>query len=209
MTYRPQEGEAVANAAIAKDCAALGYQIESPWDYVGSHNKYPWTREVAEIFARHLRLPHPPRVLEGLMFAGSWLETKDLFFEPVLTILRVNGDNHLGQSAVHALLKMIERSDVDLLRDLIVDKTLGASRSLLIEGYAKLAKKKALGILRENISDPVVGAEALKELSKLGDQSVRDELQELLKHSNSEFRKIARDGLARLDKKLKKAKKLN
>jgi hypothetical protein len=209
MTYRRQEGEIAANAAIAEDCAALGYQIESPWDYVGSQSKYPWTREVAEVFARHLRLAYPPRVLEGLMFAGSWLETKDLFFEPVLTILRKNGDNHLGQSAVHALLKMIQRSDVDLLRDLIMDKTLGVSRSLLVEGYAKLAKKEAIGTLRANISDPVVRVEALKELSKLGDQAIRSELQELLKHSHSEFRKIARDGLSRLDEKLEKAKKLN
>jgi hypothetical protein len=209
MTYRLQEGEIEANAAIARDCASLGYQIESPWDYVGSHSKYPWTREIAEVFARHLRRPYPPRVLEGLMLAGSWLETKDLFFEPVLTILRRNGDTSLGQIAVHALLKMIEHSDVNLLHDLITDKTIGDSRSLLIEGYAKLAKKEAIVPLRTNVSDPVVRVQVLKALSKLGDQTIRDELRELLRHSKSEFRKIARDGLARLDKKAKKTKKLN
>ena len=143
------------------------------------------------------------------MFAGSWLETKDLFFEPVLTILRKNGDNFLGQSAVHALLKMIEHSDVNLLHDLITDKTIGVIRSLLIEGYAKLAKKEAIVPLRRNVSDPVVRVQVLKALSKLGDQTIRGELGELLKHSGSEFRKIARDGLARLDKKAEKTKKLN
>jgi HEAT repeats len=209
MIYQVQEGEIEANKAIAKDCAALGYHIESPWDLVGNQPKYEWTRPMAEIFAKHLRLPHPPRVLEGLMFAGSWLETKDLFFEPILAILRKNGNNYLGQSAVNALFKMVENSDVDLLRDLFMNKAIGESRALIVEGYAKLAKKGAIETLRAYVSDPVVRSEALKALSQLGDQSIRGELHELLKHTDSYHRKIARDALARLDRKAEKTKKLN
>lgn len=209
MIYKVQEGEVEANAAIAKDCAALGYHIESPWDLVGDYPKHELTRPLAEIFAKHLMLPHPPRVLEGLMFAGSWGETKDLFLEPVLAILRKNGNEDLGQMAVHALFKMVESSDVDLLRDLFMDRTIGKSRALIVGGYAKLAKKRAIETLRTFVSDPVVRSEVLKALSKLGDQSARNDLHELLKHPDSHHRKIARDALARLDKKAQKTKKLN
>jgi HEAT repeat protein len=209
MIYSIHESEIEANAAIAKDCAALGYHIESPWDLVGNYPKHELTRPLAEIFARHVKLPYPSRVLEGLMFAGAWLETKDLFFEPVLAILRKNGNENLGQMAVHALFNMIEDSDVDLLRDLFIDRSIGKSRALLVDGYAKLAKKNAIETLRTFVPDPIVRLEVLKALSRLGDQSIRNDLLQLLEHPDSEHRKIARNALAILDKKAQKIKKLN
>jgi hypothetical protein len=209
MTYRITEAEIRANAEIAKDCATQGYVIESPWDLVGNHSDHRWTRELAEIFARHLWKPHPDRVLEGLMFAGAWLETKDLFLAPVVAILRKHGDSFLGQSAANALLTMADKSDTELFKDLIMDKSVGVSRSLLIDGYAKLAKKDAIPALRANVTDPIVRSYVLKNLSKLGDQTIRGDLIELAKHPDAYHRKIARDSLARLDKKASKAKTLN
>jgi hypothetical protein len=202
---RDHEAEAKANAEIARDCHALGYDILSPWDMVGQyHAKYELTLEIAEVFAKHLAKSHPHMVLQGLMSAGAWYTTRNLFMPPVLKILREKGDSYLGQGAANALLRMADYSDANLFAELIADKLVGGSRSLLIEGYAKLAKQKAIPLLRASTFDPVLRSEALKALSKLGDQTMRGELEKLAQHPDSYHRKIARDGLKRLDKKLEK-----
>jgi HEAT repeat protein len=202
---RDHAAEEKANAEIAKDCAAIGIKIDSPWDFVGDKNGDLWNYGVAAIFARHIEKSHPPIVIEGLMFAGSWLETKDLFLDPVLAILRRDGQNFLGQAAANALLKMMEPGDEELMKSLILDKPIGESRALLIAGYAKLAKKDAIGPLRTLIHDDDVRNEVLKALPKLGDQTVRDELIAMTKHGDSYVRKIGRDGLVRLEKSIQKA----
>lgn len=208
-TYkRDLAAEERSNAEIARDCAAVGVKIESPWDFTGGRNGDLWSDAVAEIFARHLSRLHPPAVLEGLMFAGSWLETKDLFLPPVLDILRKNGKNFLGQAAANALLKMMEPGDEELMKALILDRTIGTSRSLLIAGFAKLAKQGALHPLRSVLDDDDVRVEALKALAKLGDQTIRGELTALANHNDGYFRKIGRDGLKRLDKKVSRLKRL-
>jgi hypothetical protein len=207
MRYRNENEEKRADYAISKDCAAIGIKIESAWDLVGSKGDHLWSREIAEVFAKHVIKPYPPIVIEGLIFAGAWLETKDLFFNPVLKILRANGTNSLGQSAANALLKMIEPHDESVLREQILDQSVGVSRNLLIAGYAKLAKKNAIETLQKILNDEEVRLEALKSLSMLGDQSIRPKLQLILKHSDSYFRKIARDALVRLDKKAAKTTK--
>lgn len=194
-------------AEIARDCAAIGIEINSPWDFVGGKNGDRWNHGVAVIFARHLEKPHLPMALEGLMFAGAWLETKDLFLDPVLAILRSDGQNFLGQAAANALLKMMQPGDEDLMKSLILDKSIGTSRALLIAGYAKLAKKDAVGPLRTLILDEDVRNEVLKVLPKLGDQTVKDELIVMTKHSDSYVRKIGLDGLARLEKSLQEKSK--
>lgn len=199
---RDHEAEERANAEIARDCANIGVKIESPWDFTGGKNGALWSDAVAEVFARHLSRPHPRVVLEGLMFAGSWLETKDMFLVPVLRILRENGKNFLGQAAANALLRMMQPGDEALMESLILDQAVGSSRALLVPGFAKRARKTAIHPLRSLVKDKDVRNVVLKELAKLGDQTVRGELVEAATHSDPYVRKIGRDGIARLDKRL-------
>ena len=207
--FRDEIAEKRANEAISKDCTEIGVKIDSPWDLVGKNGDDLWSMEIAKIFARHLHKPYPPFVLEGLILAGCCLETRDIFLEPVLKIIKENGNNYLGQIATNGLLRMAIASDEIFIRDLILDKSIGVSRSLMVEGYAKLAKQRAVIPLRTLVSDPEVRSNVLKALSKLGDQSIRGELQILATHEDSYHRKIARDALARLDKKASKGKSKN
>jgi hypothetical protein len=201
---RDHAAEAIADAQIAKDCAAIGVTISGPWDFVGERNDHLWSMEVAEILAEHLQKELPSYTLMGIMLAGSWLETRHLFLDPVLKILRENGNNMLGQIAANALLQMADKRDADVFRTLIIDKEVGVSRALLIEGFAKLAKQHGIDVLRNLVGDRQVRTDVLKALSKLGDQSIADELRLLAQHTESYHRKIGREGLARLEKKQRK-----
>ena len=211
MTYRDSEEEIRANAIISKDCARIGIYIESPWDLVGSHSKYEMTEGLAAIFAKHLTQPYPNKVVEGLMFAAARPETRQLLFEPVLSVLKKEGDSYLGQHAVHALTKMLIPTDSRLLQNLVLDETLRDSRGLLMEPYAKLAKKAAIPTLHKAFRDgnDFLKVESLRQLSKLGDQTIKDDLELLAKHPRSEYRKVARDGLLRLEREASRTRRLN
>lgn len=206
MNDRNPKAEEQANSEIARDLANVGVTAGSPWDLVGSGGDKPWSTEAAQVLANHLTKPHPQFVLQGIILAGCWLETRNLFFDTVVRILRENGCSILGQVAANGLLRMAKKDDAEIMRSLIMDKSVGESRGLLIEGYGRFAKQGAIPTLRANIHDPDVRSEVLKALSKLGDQSIRGELLELCKHPDSFHRKIARDALARLDNKATKSK---
>jgi hypothetical protein len=45
-------------AEIARECADIGVNINSPWDYVERPDDNLWTFGVAAIFARHLERSH-------------------------------------------------------------------------------------------------------------------------------------------------------
>jgi hypothetical protein len=63
-------------ALISAEVAALGYKIESVWDFV-NNDPHPFLprafvgpyERAYPLLARHLRLPHHPRVREGLIRA--------------------------------------------------------------------------------------------------------------------------------------------
>jgi HEAT repeat protein len=190
--------EAEANAAIAKDVARFGVKIESPWDFVGQSSLEKTILElkdprIMEVLASHLNNKHPYVVLEGVIFALGKPEARPFAFNRLLSLILQHGEDPTGQSAAHALNKMLLPQDSEILSDLIMNPTLRHAAGLFV-------LRKALF---SQFNGPKL--QAAKALSKLNDQESRPELQKMAQSSDPDLRRAGKEAIKHLDKKLSKA----
>jgi HEAT repeat protein len=204
--------EAEANAAIAKDVARFGVKIESPWDFVGQSSLEKTILElkdprIMEVLASHLNNKHPYVVLEGVIFALGKPEARPFAFNRLLSLILQHGEDPTGQSAAHALNKMLLPQDSEILSDLIMNPTLRHAAGLFVDPYVKLKRKAAIPVLRKALFSQFNGPklQAAKALSKLNDQESRPELQKMAQSSDPDLRRAGKEAIKHLDKKLSKA----
>jgi hypothetical protein len=205
---RDEQKEAEAEAAIAKDCARLGVTISSPWDFVGNDSlegkKIKLVDpKIIELLSHHLDNDYPYIVMEGLIFALAKPEARPFVFERILTMLRENGEDHIGSSAANAVMRMLMPSDVQLVEDLVLDTKLGNVSAFFIPQYVKFKRKGAIPVLRQLLAGSVKACiiDAARSLATLNDQASKSKLELLVENSDADIRKSARDAMKRLGKK--------
>ncbi len=185
---------------IVAKCKKLGVNVPRLGCFMDERKKYPITDAIAELFADELGKEHDRHLLAVIMQVGITPKHRDVFLEPISSILRKSG-NSLGKDrAINALTKIALPQDAPLVADLLQNQEIGDERSLLIPTYVRLAKKAAIPVLRKIANDPHTRSVALHHLSILGDTTIENELKELAKHPDSWHRKIARDALKRVEK---------
>lgn len=195
--------EEQANTRISRDIARFGVAIKSPWDFIHLENDPAWNLEIARALVNHLSEPYPDKVLEGLIYACARPQAANIVLPMLTQLLAKRGDDFVGQACADALVRKLEIKDIKILSDLLLDAQNGTSRALIIDRFAKLAKASSIPILKELTQDPNIGIVALQALAKIGDQSIRTDLQLLAAGNDSTKSILAQQALKRLNKKLK------
>jgi hypothetical protein len=181
-------------------CKLLGSKINRLWDYVRNNKPIQISENVVRYLANELDNIQDKSVWATAMQAIARPEYREIVLLPISRNLRREGQTVWGQRAANDLAKIIQPQDIELIVNLLRDRSITDARALLVSQYARIAKKSAIPVLRSLVDDPETRTEALKSLSKLGDITIEYELLELAKHPDSYHRKIAREALARVEK---------
>lgn len=163
------------------------------------------TIEIAESLAREIPFLKNEISKVVAMSACSQPQFHDIILPTLVTIAKQSeGKSHLMSSMVaNDLIKVIRKEDAPIIGDLLLDKNFGIERGMLVPFYTRFAKKNGIPTLLKYAEDNETKVEALKALSMLGETSIKPQLEILANDPNSHYRKIARDGLKRLEKQLK------
>jgi hypothetical protein len=195
--------------AIIDRCKLLGVDVNHLGDFISySYKKGVDINEpIAKLFADELDKNHDKNLIAILMHAGESPEFRDIMLPAIVKVLRREGDNYTGGDAINSLNRITLPKDSPLIGELLLEKNIGGQRGMLVPIYARLARKSAIPILRKAIRDPDTHVLSLHHLSILGDTTIAHELLQLSNHPDAWRRKIARDGLKRVEKnKLKQIK---
>ena len=195
--------EVAANREIANDCAAVGFDVPTPWMYSSRDLPKPSDSKLLKILASHLDKHHPRKTIDGLLVALSTPDARPFAFDQVLGILYREKDNYVGQMAINTLSEMVNFSDRELIERILADENLEA-RSLLFRAYLKLFKHDTVPFLRKLLKSPDKGVliESLRGLGKFYDIHSRGDFVRESKNPDTDIRRAAREALKKLDRKL-------
>jgi hypothetical protein len=192
---------------IIEKCLALGTKLQRLDDFMHPRGKIPMNENIAKLFAAELEAPHDDHLHAIILQVGVVPEFRDIYLGPVVNLLKKKKNSVFTGRAINALMRIVTPQDAPLVAELLLDKDL-RDRGLLIPTYARLAKKSAIPVLRKLVGHADTSTYALHHLSILGDVSIENELLELNKHADAWRRKIARDGLKRIEKNRSQSKAL-
>jgi HEAT repeat protein len=185
---------------LIEACKAHGADVWTLYDFVQRNEKFPMNEEIAKILSREVVHVKDKHVKAIVIEAMSWPQFRAIVMPALAKVLRTDGHTLAGQTAANAISRIASKVDAALVAELILDKSVGESRSLMMAKYAQIARKSGICVFRSLVLDPETRSYALKQLSILGDVSIEPELRELAQHPDSYHRKIARDALKRIEK---------
>lgn len=146
-----------AEAPLAEELRAAGFEVDSAWDLVNTATPYP---RALPILLKHLERPYPDRVREGIARA---LAVRDARFGWE-TLARLYREERTGTDAKDglavALAAAAEDDVIDELISLVLDGTHGDSRLFLLRGLKRLPRPQARAALEELTADAELGREA-------------------------------------------------
>jgi HEAT repeat protein len=190
---------------IAK-CKELGVEVWRLGDFGRSPESHVMTEDIAVLLSKEADQVGDKFIASIIVEVLQHSAFRETALQAAVRVLRKAGGEFHGQIAANSIDRLVTSKDTTLVAQLILDPKLGASRSLLVPTYARIARKSGIAVLRKLVSDPETRSDALKHLSILGDTSIEPELRELAKHPDSYHRKIARDAIARVEKNKLKAR---
>lgn len=115
-------------------------------------------------------------------------------------------DKLLKETIASALIEVADASVFDEILELVRDKRHGLARAGLAVALAKTKDPRAVGVLMELLDDEEIVWAAVYALRLLAPPEARSALERFVDHPNDEVRKEAQRALAKIDKKLAKAK---
>lgn len=102
---------------LIEELNALGYEIESVWDFVNSDNRYEFLRKFGgsyssaySILVNHLGVEHHPRIREGIIRALTEKDANEVASEALLTAFYQEQDTNLKWVLANALRTVLTRS---------------------------------------------------------------------------------------------------
>jgi hypothetical protein len=144
-----------AEAPLVDELRAAGFEVDSVWDLVNISTPY---REALPILLKHLHLPYPGRVKEGIARALAvpdakfgWAQLKELYRSE---------QSEAARDGLAVALSAI--ADDELIGDVINlarDERLGDSRLLLLRALERSLEPDARAALMDLGTDPVLAKE--------------------------------------------------
>ena len=193
--YSPEMDEFLA------DCAKISWKINSPWDIEIVDES---DEQLFPILVKHLQRDYSESNREGMIYALCRSEARPYAFELMKKIFNEHHNDknpRIPNAAANALVKMAKIEDTEYFEALLATPKYGVWRSMFIGEYTKLAKRKALPVLRRLLEADETGPiiEALKALTKMRDTESREKFEVLLNHKDSTVRQKARRAISQLD----------
>ncbi len=102
---------------LIEELSALGYEIESVWDFVNADNRYEFLSKFSGSYSRaysilvnHLAVEHHPRIREGIIRALTEKDANEVASEALLTAFYQEQDANLKWVLANALRTVLTRS---------------------------------------------------------------------------------------------------
>lgn len=160
---REEEEWRRAEAPLAQELRAAGFEVDSAWDLVNTSIPYP---AALPILLEHLERPYPDRVREGIARA---LAVRDARFGAE-KLIRLYREQQPGTDAKAGLAVAIgEATDDDVIDEVIAlasDPAHGTSRVLMLDALGRSRAPQARLALEVIAEDPAVGEEARRLLER-------------------------------------------
>jgi hypothetical protein len=173
---KKQSELAYSERPILLDLEKAGYSVESVWDFVNRANDY---QTAVPILFAHLKSQYPSAIRDGLARALATPQSNFLISE-FIQLLLVETDLRVRDSLAIAVSQAATFADLDLLLKLAHDRSIGASRILLLNGIERFAAQDADKILKS--------LRALREEADLG-ESIEQSIRRVEKKANQRSKK--------------------
>lgn len=167
----------------------------SVWDLVNTKLKYP---KAVPILIKHLAIPYPERIKEGIIRALSVKEAKGkaghALIEEYYKIPRENSS--LRWVIGNAMISVINR---DIIQDVIAivrNKENGSSRSRFVFALGKMREEQTIIDL---LDDDEMARYAIEVLGILKSAKAKEKIQQLLYHPNPDIKKEAEKALKKIN----------
>lgn len=102
---------------LIEELTAVGYQVESVWDFVNNNNRYEFLRKfhgsynsAYTILVRHLNIEHHPRTREGIIRALTEKDANEVASEALLSAFYQEKDSNLKWVLANALRTVLTRN---------------------------------------------------------------------------------------------------
>jgi len=102
---------------LIEELAAVGYEIESVWDFVNTNNRYEFLRKFSgtynsayTILVKHLNVEHHPRIREGIIRALTEKDSNEVASDALLASFYQEQDSNLKWVLANALRTVLTRS---------------------------------------------------------------------------------------------------
>lgn len=102
---------------LIEDLRAIGYEIESVWDFVNNDNHYEFLRKfngsyssAYSILVEHLSIEHHPRIREGIIRALTEKDANRVASEALITEFYQEQDENLKWVLANALRTVLSRA---------------------------------------------------------------------------------------------------
>ena len=135
-------------------------------DLVNSKREYP---EAIPILVRHLRKKHNRNILQAIVRALTTPEAEGVAFGSLVKLFEetMDGESQLKWLIGGAIAETATEADIEKVVALANDKRHGFGRALLPFALRKWPPERAMPVLLQWESDPVLGEEAKKTLKRL------------------------------------------
>ncbi len=188
---------------LVDDLAAVGYDVDSPWDFLNQDRR--WDAAVP-VLLRWLPLTEAPRDKEGIVRALSVPWARPEAVEPLIheyKAIPVPGtqrEQSLRWAVGNALGVLWDDTCFDELVALVRDQRYGKAREMLALGLRRSKRPEASEVLVDLLDDPDVDGHAADSLARrrLVPPRSRTALERLGEDHRPWVRKAARKGLAKL-----------
>jgi hypothetical protein len=146
-----------AQAPLLEELESVGVHVSDVWDLVNTSEPYP---DALPVLLKHLQLPYPSRVQEGI--ARALAVPPAAFGWPILMQRYVEAAAPDAKDGLAAALAVTATSDtLDELIALILGSDNGDSRLLLLGGLKRLrSDSRVAAALASLTEDPRLGPEA-------------------------------------------------
>jgi hypothetical protein len=159
----------LAEAPLVEELLAADCQVQSVWDLVNTRSSYP---KVVPILLRHVSLPYPPAILEGISRAlavpeaiAGWEDLKRLY--------RQEQVERVKDGLAVAIAGAADASAIADVVELARDRTHGPSRLLLLSALERSADPRARAALLDLATDPDLTKEVRVILKRIERKRIR------------------------------------
>lgn len=156
-----------AQQPLLDELRSVGLAVQSVWDLVNTATPYP---AAVPILLRHLQLPYPDRVREGVARALAVPEARSSWNILVEQFRRDEDRAGLGAKAgLAAAIAAVADDDVlDDVIELLTNPQHGQSRLLLVTAVARSSLPRARRVLSALSNDPALADEIQRALRRPG-----------------------------------------
>lgn len=155
---------------LVADLQAVGYAVSSVWDLVNTTEAYP---QAIPILISHFARPYSDKIREGIARALAMKDARRFAWDEFLgTVKSGSLSEPVADGVMAAIAAMAGPTDLNIIVDLICDRSLGPKRVFLVRLLMRSRRPEVRETLLSLANDPDLSAEIAARMRSRRPQSV-------------------------------------